>query len=266
MRGVIVVLSLRSGIAQSVSPGHPQAVESTFGGTPGPTTRLRRPTTLWSFPRVKSSTSSRDGPAEPRPRARCDPGPTPPARPPRGLRLCRGRVATRLSARREASPPPRFEPRLGCRLDPTSVAVAHDHAVTVLDHLLRHDHDPIERVQEGIPEAASRLTPAIDAGLHSLGPRPIDLNIGIGVTNGGVEVSSTKRLDGSAHNLHVLVRNTRSPSPFHPLWVTITGRHDLCCDIAFSVVQSVERTSLLISLPTIRKGADITLRTGHWLS
>jgi hypothetical protein len=35
-------------------------------------------------------------------------------------------------------------------------------------------------------------------------------------------------------DLHVLLRNTRSPGPFHPSRVTTTGRHELSWDIAYS--------------------------------
>jgi hypothetical protein len=40
--------------------------------------------------------------------------------------------------------------------------------------------------------------------------------------------------------LHVLLRNTRSPGPFHPSCVTTTGRRELSCDIAYPQPQGIE--------------------------
>src|SRR6266568_8559854 len=96
-------------------------------------------------------------------------------------------------------------------LDPVATPharlVAHDHAIGVLDELRRNNHHSIECVEEGGPESTRCLAPAIDVRLYTQGSRPVNLDIGMGVSSRGVEVALVEPLDCLTHDLHVLLRH-----------------------------------------------------------
>src|SRR2546430_10449981 len=86
---------------------------------------------------------------------------------------------------------------------PHARSVRHHDVVADIDELVRSDGDPVERVDEGAPEASARVVAAIDARFDTTGARPIALSFGSDIPHRAVQVAIVEGSDCPANDLHL---------------------------------------------------------------